>query len=1192
MATFLTLSPAQVQAKASLNQLLMYGNTSTDTGGIKFNLDALKELVDAAGGGGGGGGAESSGAIGEIILGGETDEAIYWKRRFSPLEHMLNADSKNPTGFDPEGKSLKNELLQFIQSNDAGLTLGIDSTNYLGQYLVIAKSSSIAFKVKKGVNFFSVGSFISVGSNNMEVRIDGQTPSSLGLTDENGNASPDFYSEVSATNFAQSTTFFYGLDGEEHLITLTNNDSGSEISRTNFVEVGYRSENPTINEEVKISAGKASVRGTEVTFAEGVATFGNINKNGHTGSIVADTAGVLTALDGESPAMTQCKPEEDVIFSGAVTNLKVKNNFYFPDNGICLLSTPYGNHHLFSFTDKIATLIQAHQLDGILWQSKPTENFNPVDGFTSTSTGGATGDLNINYFGTAPILIDSTNNRIDFAVTIAGVRTVHAATIAAGRYSADLVPIETAIRAAMQSAKSIGGEYHAKYSTETQLWTLYTKGEEVESLELLFSSGANFANSVHLTLGFATADLSGSKSYLGSTAVQHLCCRVLEAEKVFMHSEDPRIKYSAVHTSITDADILDLEERLGLGSIRNMDTVGLIQIFPDSDCSGLAVSFANHIDGSMTSFQIDDGQTLYLAQRDTTISASSIRGRVVTSFISFPRGSKKISIRNESAVPFKIGATSNQMYFVGCQQYFTKPAYEKLTLAQSIIKTFDISPVSLYATPYGHNGGTLYSPGGSDDNINTITEGGSWGGTADGSVFNGALRFGSSSNAYVEVDFTLVGDGGGIFMKTKLGSAWTHKAAVFLSTTAINESTDRLQNTKYEWTGTFYPDQNASGILGLPAGTYKVRFKNEDIGAQSFYNLGFVVVDTIPPQENANTVTDVSNTGQGISYPVNVVKEVIQQDSADRVPAWLERSGYKEGKVSKVNYAVNTPAWDNDDDETSIIRLADRYYGSRYTEGAVGAVFSISGFFKSITVQNATFTDENTAITPFIDGVQTLNNFSCRVQVKGGTSPSSVRRSTSRLTSKVFSLSCTHNTGLVFNISDTRGIKNNMTVILSDGVNKEKAVIDSFVVGVSYTIKKALALVVAANVTSIGYQGFHNYLMENSSSGFMYQSAFEYEPLKVSPSKALQRRATDFEYEKVSIDFPTVSNGDDLYYPVHSDGVVGNWTTSTITVIGMGADTAYDFPQDLKNIPLVGSTMHVVITSERLVPVLAEQERF
>ena len=84
--------------------------------------------------------------------------------------------------------------------------------------------------------------------------------------------------------------------------------------------------------------------------------------------------------------------------------------------------------------------------------------------------------------------------------------------------------------------------------------------------------------------------------------------------------------------------------------------------------------------------------------------------------------------------------------------------------------------------------------------------------------------------------------------------------------------------------------------------------------------------------------------------------------------------------------------------------------------------------------------------------------------------------------------------------------------------------------------------------------------------------------------------STEFKYEKVSVTHRTIASGGDVFYPVHSDGIVGNWTTSSIQVIGtLGA--GFRFDQDLKNI-VTGGDLDLKISSERLVPVLDEKERF
>jgi len=1154
---------------------------------FKENIEGLLDSINNISVGGG---DADSGMIGEITLGGEDNAPRYWKRRFSPLQHILNADSKNPSGFDPEAKSLKNELLTFIQSNDAGLSIGINPNNYLGERLNVAKSSKISFKIKKGVNFFSIGSTKDAGfSDSITVMIDNATPTSLGLEDENGGAAPNTFSTNVAGTFLQDTVFFYGLDGEEHIITLENTDSASKLWGVGFIEVGYRSPNPTIDESTHINTGKATVRGTEVTFADEEFEFAKLDLNGHTGAIVCDTLGALSKLDGECPAMTQVKPEEAVIFSAPVTQLPVKNTFYFPDNGICLLSTPYGNHHLFSFNGKTDASIQAHSLDNLLWQSQPTEDFTPLAGFTSATIGDATGDLNINYWGTAPILIDGTNNKLDFEITIGGVTTTHAATIASGRYAADLVPLEAAIRAAMQVVKPINGEYHIKYSSESQLWNIYVEGNEIEAFSLLLSTGLNQANSVHSTIGFADTDLTGALSYLANTEVQHLCCKALEADKVFMYSEDPRIKYSSGDAGLTDGEILDVQERLGLGQVRSMSGGShLMQIFPDDDCCGLEVSFLQHNECGMLTFQVDDGQCLYLLQEDTSV-VTSIRGSVTTAFISFPRGSRKITIREEDSPQFSLATnTVERVIFVGARQYFTKPAYEKLTKSQAVIKTFDISPVSLYATVYGHNGGTLYSPAASNDSINTITENLMTGALAT-NRFNSSRRRTATVGGYIEIDFTLQGDGGGIAIKTGLSGVFTRKAALFISQAVINEGTDRIQNNHMDWAANYF-DQNAMQSMGLRAGTYKARFKCEHAG--EFENSGIVIYDIASPQENANTVADIANTGQSIAYPINVMREVIMQDSDKRVPSWLQRSGYMEGKKSLVNYSLSGPNWINYDDTVNLIDLADGYYGSRMEQGTQGFIIQVSGFMKFVSLKDSASSVWSVNLQPFIDGIQTLNNYSQRTQVKGGSAPSVTRTSALPLSQKEFKLSCALNSGLTYTIADTRGLKNDRTIILDDGANKEKVVVASFIVGTSFTIKKAPSVVIPANVTDIEFQGFHTYkILQNDSNAATF-TCFEYEPLKVSPSKAIQRRSTVFTYEKVEVTNRELGNGDSTYYPVHSDGVVGNWTTSTIQVIGKTAASSFSLGQDLKNISIGAGSMSLKISSERLVPVLDEKERF
>lgn len=1156
---------------------------------IRENLEDLAVQIDNIGGGGGGG-AASTGAIGEILSGGKNNKPVYWKRRFHPFEHMLNPESENPSGFDPESRNATNSLLSFIQSNDTGHSSFSDSRDYLGQSLRIAKSSKLSFKIKSGVNFFGiVHTRANNQSDNVVVLIDGQTPSSLGLVDENGNAAPDTFSTFSATAFYQHPIFFYGLDGDEHIVTLENDDSASKFLNISAVEVGYKTNNPTINETLNVKSGRANIKGTEVSFDETDLTFGELDKNGHTGSVVCNTAGTLSVLNGMSPANTQAKPEIEINFaSGPVSSIDVKNNFYFPDNGILLVSTPYGAHFLASYNSKTDTTIQTHSFDGLVWQSQPTESFTPLDSFDGAASTG-TGDININLWASAPIEINSTNNKIDFEITVNGVTTQHSATVENGRYSADLVPLDNAINKAMQFVKPIDGRYSAEYNKESQLWTIFVTDDEVDKIDFLFSTGANTATSIHPVIGFDTTDLIDEKSYLATNELQHLACRVFEKDPVYMSAEDPRIKYGFTG-SVTGSAEADIEDRLNVPPFRRLSGDRLMQIFVDADCCGLELNFSKHYFNQMVTVQIDDGQLMYLLNpQDGSAVTTNIRNKLMTAFISFPRGSKKISIRDEGSSVFEIYDDANEIRFAGARQYFTKPAWEKLTKSEAILETIDISPVSLYATIYGHNGGSLYSPAAQDDNINTIIETGSWANSGlNNTFFNGATRSSNTNGDYVDINFTLQGDGGGFFMKSAPNASGSTKISMYLSAAAIIEATDLIQNNHQAW-GVQYFDQDTLKIIGLPNGTYNLRVKKIASGFLDHIALG--IIDTVPPQENANTLSDINNTGQGVCYPVNVIREQVMQDSGDRVPTWLERSGYKEDVVTKVNYSINSPSWSNlDDTATLVTNGVDGYFGAWLSENVNGASMSFSGFMKSYSVMDRCFTSNTTSLQPFINGVQTLNNYSQANQVKGGSAPSSARQSRVATTQKLFKLSCSFSSGDTFNLNDTRGIKIGKSIILDDGTNKENATVLSVVNGVSFTVKKARNIVVDANVVEAQYQGFHSISINTNDASTWETYGFEYEPLTISPSKSIRRMNQDFKYEKVGVTHKGIPSGGDIYYPVHSDGVVGNWTTSTIEVIGCNGG-AYRLDQDLKNITTTGD-LDIKITSERLVPVFDETERF
>lgn len=1186
MALLHPFAGTEAKAKEPINESLMDLK-------YKENIEDLAAQIDAIPSGGVVGSGSTLGEIGSIDIGGETNEPVFWKRKFSVLENMLSSDASNPSGFDPEGINIRNELLTFTQGLDGGVTTAANANAYLGRVVIVDEGSEISFRIKKGINFFGMCMTTSVGTpDSLTVTIDGQSLTALNIEDENGNARTDTFSTTSAATKFQVPFFFYGLDGEEHIVTVLNTDSASKTLQIDAIEVGYRSNDYTLNEIISIKKGTASVRGSSIEFDETDFTIGKTEASGHTASLVADTSGVLSILDGECPAMTQVKPEESIDFTSPVTTLPVKNTLDFPDNGICLMSTPYGDHHLFSYTSKTDLIVQSHSLDDLQWQSTPSVSITPLDGFDSTSVGEAVGDLNINYWGTAPILIDSTNNKLDFSISIAGITSIHVCTIPSGRYSADLVPLEKAIRDQMNAVKPIRGDYRIKYNSDLQLWNIYVEDVEVEAFSLLFNTGLNAANSVHTTLGFGNGDLTGSLSYLATTVKIHLSCRALEAEAAYIHSEDPRIKYSAPDVDVLSTRDHDIEERLDLGAVRVLGPgARMIQIYTDKECAGLELNFVCDDNDHTMTFQIDDGNCLYLlTPGNVRISDANPRGKIKTAYITFPRGSRKITIRNETSARFAAIDAPEYIHFAGARQYFTKPCYEKLTKVQAVIRTFEVSPRSVYATTYSGNSSLLYSPGASDDNINSIFESSPFVAAGLTSIYNSSRRVMTALNQYMEVNFTLQGDGGGIGLKSIMFTNASKKGQLFISTGVINEATDLIQNTAFDWSATNF-DQEFIQLLGLKAGTYTVRIKCASAAVNGIGYSGITVYDSVSPQENANTVSDLTNNGQSISYPINVVRDGIAQDSGDRIPVWLQRSGYKEGRTSLVNYAVTNPAWINYDDVTQVIERHG-YYNSRLVESSANSFVQLGVFCKSISLVEQTFSNLTTLNRSRINGQIFLNTHSQRECVKGGNAPTATRGSFVNLTAKEFKLSCTFSAGDTFNVSDTRGLKVNTPVLLDDGTNKETVVIASIIIGASFTVKKARTSVIDANVAGVEFQGFHSYSMITGDAVSYELSNFEYEPMKVTPSKALSRK-NSLVYEKVSVTVRLISNGESAYYPMHSDGIAGTWSSSTVQIIGQSDGSgAYTLPQNLKNIEVAAGTIDIKITSERLVPTPETSEKF
>lgn len=110
-------------------------------------------------------------------------------------------------------------------------------------------------------------------------------------------------------------------------------------------------------------------------------------------------------------------------------------------------------------------------------------------------------------------VIDSTNNKIDFADAVGGSELT--ATLASGTYTTSALASEIASQMATSGAET----YTVTYSNTTGLWTIVSDGP---GFELLNNTGTNAATStLKRVLGFANSDRTGALTYTGSNIAIH-----------------------------------------------------------------------------------------------------------------------------------------------------------------------------------------------------------------------------------------------------------------------------------------------------------------------------------------------------------------------------------------------------------------------------------------------------------------------------------------------------------------------------------------------------------------------------------------------------------------------------------------------------------------------------------------------
>lgn len=137
------------------------------------------------------------------------------------------------------------------------------------------------------------------------------------------------------------------------------------------------------------------------------------------------------------------------------------------------------------------------------------------------------------------IVIDSTNNKIDFKKASAGAELT--ATLTAGSYTPSA--LATHVGSAMTTAAS-GPTITCTYSSTTKKFTLTSDGAGSTTLLPLFATGTNQLISAHPTLGFDDVDSSASLTHV-ATYIQGGIARLIEPIRLhkggegMMYGTDP-----------------------------------------------------------------------------------------------------------------------------------------------------------------------------------------------------------------------------------------------------------------------------------------------------------------------------------------------------------------------------------------------------------------------------------------------------------------------------------------------------------------------------------------------------------------------------------------------------------------------------------------------------------------------------
>lgn len=1207
---FTPIGSGQTDAKSPIDEQLM------DVG-VRQNFDdhEARILSLEGGGGGGGGGAaatEEENRLASVLAGCQTNLAKSYRRVYHVLTNLnRHGGEPNPEGFDPANNS---DILWIghpeVTNAVALYSNELDNRYMKGSAIGINTNGKIAFKLRKGLNYFATIATKNVSGGTVSITINGQTLSTAGITDETYAARTDTFTYTASKTLYGSTEYFFGLDPSRENYVEIEVTTAVAVWPFEGVEVGFLAKPGEFANDLtmRLNPGRLNVRGTSVNVNQGDFTFESGGFMGRTDALKSSNTGTVTVLKGAQPAFTQARAGVNIPFSGgAPTSLSCKSVFDFPATpAFLMIQHPLGEKYIASYTGKTGDV--KGSLDGMIWKSAPNVDFTPLNNFTGTNPGDSTGDLSICTWAEGGMHVQAgTNDRVDFQITIDGVQTSHNATIAPGLYSADdLLPIEAAFVAAMEAEKSLSqGQYFLKYDQESHRFVAGVQNnQEVTEIQFLNNTGANEASSFLKQLcGYADADLTGSLSYLATSETEPLPTYIYEYEDQFWSAEDPRILWAQQNTDVSgNVQWQDVQERLGFGSIRLLNTNNdySCRIYLDDDAAGIILTFPENRRHRHYTVCYNNMEQVYAIDPEgpSVDEVNFTRAKLTSYFYPVPKcgdgqnkqGGRFVTVRMHTTSNLTLNnAVSAITSFVGARQVFTKPAIEALTTTEALIPTSvtEVMPESYFVTPYGPE----YSPT-TGDNIDTITNTGAWSFGSDGVAWDGRFAQTTTNGDDSSVTFTIAEDGGGIMFMARTEINRTNNAELYIVSGAAKSLIAANLITRVSLTD---PSRSAYDcwqfmVRGLPAGQYTASLVNNGNAVGNvleYYSIG--IIDKAIP-DNATVAAGIANTRMGISWPMHTRVYHYARGGEERVPINYRGSGYREG-IRTMDYAYQDVTEQNRIDDGAVAVGIVSWMGIDEfvdTAQAVNSRCRVLDHCRSLTWWGANNSSLTTSIQPQINGINDANNINSQTATKNG--GGSTTQVYTPLYSRHFreALNADMPNSTTINLTDTRGFRvGDVINVYADGQTTEKVKVTAVTAGVSITVQviSNFANFTTANNAYVENFGLHTLDLENQNATAWYLGYFALEPLPLLPSRYVERRKKSLNKigEVATIFFEGVSNGDDLFYPSFpSDGRPATWLESSISVTAKSdAASTYDIDKNLKDITVSSGTIDIKITAVR-----------